>query len=39
MEIAAETKILMDMPERIWLEVEDGNVINASYLYLEASLR
>nr|XP_026692510.1 conserved oligomeric Golgi complex subunit 1-like [Ciona intestinalis] len=36
LEIAAETKVLMEMPEEIWLQVEAGNMITASFLYLQS---
>jgi len=35
-EIAAETKVLTDMPEKIWCCVEVGNMTNASFLYLQS---
>uniref|UniRef100_H2Z1D7 Conserved oligomeric Golgi complex subunit 1 n=1 Tax=Ciona savignyi TaxID=51511 RepID=H2Z1D7_CIOSA len=36
LELAAETKVLMEMPEEIWLQVEAGNMITASFLYLQS---
>ena len=36
MEIAAQTKILMEMPEKIWSHVEAGQMVIAALLYLQA---
>ncbi|CAK8692260.1 conserved oligomeric Golgi complex subunit 1-like [Clavelina lepadiformis] len=36
MEIAAEAKILMEMPEKIWNQVESGHMMKASFLYLQS---
>nr|CAB3232526.1 conserved oligomeric Golgi complex subunit 1-like [Phallusia mammillata] len=36
MEISAEAKVLMELPEKIWSQVESGNMISASFLYLQS---
>ena len=35
MEIAAQAKVLMEMPEKIWACVEHGHMIKAAFLYLQ----
>ena len=38
MEIAAQAKVLMEMPEKIWSHVEAGQMIIAAVLYLQVWL-
>ena len=35
LEVAAGTKVLMEMSENIWCQIENGNIIDASLLYIQ----
>ena len=37
MELAAQAKVVMEMPEKIWSQVEGGCMISAALLYLQVT--